>query len=694
VEALRDHSFWRRNFHPTDPPAILESTKREAGYLEAMDTLRGEFEHLLAWLKKSAPAFSMRYQGHMTWDQTLPGMIGYVAAMLYNQNNVAIEASPITTYLEVKAGYELCEMLGYQPHPTDPTMPQAWGHLTCGGSTANIEAVWAARNLKFYPISIKAALTDDDYPELVAARDLTVTLPSGQSGVKLIDLDSWQILNLSVDEILALVTRITEIIGEDNFAVIDKAIGKYSLQNLGFMEFSRTLLDPDVPLPVIFVSGAKHYSLPKGADILGIGANQMKSIPLDIHGRLDVNLLKEQLDECLANKQAVISVIPVIGTTEEGQVDPLADVLDLRDDVYNPANMTFCVHADAAWGGYFAAMVDSTVPPEPAETSEPAPVLPMSDYVTRQYQNLYRADTITLDPHKTGYVPYPAGALCYRNESMRSLIAFEAPYINTDPDGGDPDFVIGSYGIEGSKPGAAAAGVYLSHAVIPLNLDGYGKILGRSLYNCKMFHAWLLNMNTDESEFEVIPTPEISLIGPFKGYKNQTEVNQKIRESLQGKSHKDILRNDDTSYLELLKELGSDLNIITYAFNFKGGPAWNESLEMANEFNKLIYSRISIQADGRDIYGYNFIASTTDFKKDGYGPAFFNHYKARLLRLSGDVEDPNEDSITVIRSVIMDPWISEDLDGNPFLDTIIAELKAVVEESLVEMKEKYPELFT
>nr|WP_237080610.1 hypothetical protein [Myxococcus xanthus] len=111
--ALRDHSFWRRNFHPMDPPAITQSIKRAPGYLRALDTLHTEFDNLLAELKKSAPFFSMRYQGHMTWEQTLPGMAGYFAAMLYNQNNVALEASPLTTVLEVRAGEDLCRMVGY-----------------------------------------------------------------------------------------------------------------------------------------------------------------------------------------------------------------------------------------------------------------------------------------------------------------------------------------------------------------------------------------------------------------------------------------------------------------------------------------------------------------------------------------------------------------------------------------------------
>ncbi|MEQ9486327.1 hypothetical protein [Coleofasciculus sp. F4-SAH-05] len=124
---------------------------------------------------------------------------------------------------------------------------------------------------------------------------------------------------------------------------------------------------------------------------------------------------------------------------------------------------------------------------DPEDT--PLPPLPLSDYVIAQYQHLKHTDTITVDPHKTGYLPYPAGALCYRNMAMRSLIAFEAPYINSDGASTEEELILGTYGIEGSKPGAAAAGVYLSHAAIRPTRQGYGKILGRTLYNCKVFHC-------------------------------------------------------------------------------------------------------------------------------------------------------------------------------------------------------------
>ena len=420
--ALDDHVFWRRNFHPSDPSPITESMKREEDYLNAVDTIKTEFYALLAQLKKSGPFASMRYQGHMTWDQTLPGMAGYFAAMLYNQNNVALEASPITTVLEVEACEDLCQMLGYKQ-----TTPKPWGHLTCGGSTANIEALWAARNLKYYPFSFLEGLKKA-YPTV--ADQFTVALPSGtQEPLK--GLSVWQMLNLSVDDVLNLFERAVNEYEEVDETVLNDAIDPWTLQNMGFMDFSaKFLTDSTVGDGVILVPASKHYSLPKGAALLGVGAKNMHSVPLDVHGRMDVNELKVAIDEYIdgtntddGKKHPIITVVAVFGSTEEGMVDNLVEILNAQT-TYRQQNVDFTVHADCAWGGYFASLVNGDATGVP---------IAVSDYVIQQYQALGSTDTITIDPHKTGYLPYPAGALCYRNMTMRTLIAFVAPYINNAP---------------------------------------------------------------------------------------------------------------------------------------------------------------------------------------------------------------------------------------------------------------------
>jgi vitellogenic carboxypeptidase-like protein len=66
-------------------------------------------DDLMKRLHSSIPFFSPRYQAHMNWDTVLPGSLGYMAAILYNQNNVATEASPVTSKLEKEVGEQLCK---------------------------------------------------------------------------------------------------------------------------------------------------------------------------------------------------------------------------------------------------------------------------------------------------------------------------------------------------------------------------------------------------------------------------------------------------------------------------------------------------------------------------------------------------------------------------------------------------------
>jgi glutamate/tyrosine decarboxylase-like PLP-dependent enzyme len=220
---------------------------------------------------------------------------------------------------------------------------------------------------------------------------------------------------------------------------------------------------------------------------------------------MDMVALRSALDTCLDTKQPVMQVTAVLGSTEESAVDPLADILAIRDE-YRAMGLEFSVHADGAWGGYFASLLRAPLgKPGEEETNvtrtetdawrdlmlgdgERAPGIMLSPYVMRQMLALPGADSITVDPHKAGFAPYPAGALCYRNGAMRDMVSFKAPVVFH----GGIDPTVGVYGIEGSKPGAAAAAVYLAHRVIRTDRSGYGDLLARCQFNAKRFYAMLV----------------------------------------------------------------------------------------------------------------------------------------------------------------------------------------------------------
>ena len=104
-------------------------------------------------------------------------------------------------------------------------------------------------------------------------------------------------------------------------------------------------------------------------------------------------------------------------------------------------------------------------PPEGHHMGRPAdsgfvPESMMSPYVCKQIGSLNLCDTITIDPHKSGFCPYPAGAICYKDKRMNNFLNITGSVLYYHG-----DVNLGDMGLEGSKPGAAAAGTMLAHRV-------------------------------------------------------------------------------------------------------------------------------------------------------------------------------------------------------------------------------------
>lgn len=657
-------------YAPSDPPWVTDEIKRSPAYAASAKALEAGLDALISRLRGSVPFFSYRYQAHMLWDTTLPAVLGYLAAMLYNQNNVAAEASPVTTALEIEVGRDLCAMLGYAVPPVraapSSNGPSPWGHITCDGSVANIESMWVARNLKYFPVSLAAALQHD--ARLKQARGLTIRLPDARSA-RLVDLYGWGLLNLGVDEILALPTRLHNEYGiaTDELDVI---LQGYSIQSIGLLELSRKHL-PGQPAGVVIGPGTMHYSWPKAAALLGIGSEQLIRIPVDLDARMNVNELRAQLDRCLDERRAVIQVVAVVGSTEESAVDPLEDIIGARED-YRRAGMDFPIHVDAAWGGYFASILR----PAPGE-SAPAtweerdvrrytPAMALSAYVERQYRALGAADSITVDPHKAGFIPYPAGGLCYRNGSMRNLVSLKAPVVYH----GGVDPTVGVYGVEGSKPGAAAAAIYLSHRVIRPDQSGYGKILGRTLFNSKRLYAALLTLPREDDPFVIEAIQRLPAVRRGESPQGVRAELTRIRNEIAARSNEEILA--DARTLELFRELGSDQNIVSYAFNLVVDGSRNVDVAKLNDLNTKVFEQLSLGRDLDRVPETPMFVTSFALDPGAYGTDIVEDFRRRL-GVTGSPEVP----ITFLISTTMDPWLTDTAGGN-FIPTLMGVMRQAV----------------
>ncbi len=515
VEALRDHVFWRRNFHPEDGVVIQESDKRRDGYLDATGVLSQALTTLLARLKQDLPFFSGRYLGHMLNEQTLAAQVGYFAAMLYNPNNVAAETSPATTAMELEVAAELARMVGYAPD-------QAWGHLTSGGTLANFEALWIARNTHYLPLAVAGAAR-----ELGVA--LEATLPDG-SRVPLAELDLWQTLNLDPGAALDLHDALHAAVPP---AQARTALDAHSLAAVGYQDYTLQLAttygDP-LPAAVVLVAATAHYSWEKIVRALGIGGHQLRVVPVDAHCRMDPDALWDELKRSAARRAPILALVSVCGTTEESAFDRLDQIVAVRERARRELGLAFHLHSDACYGGYAAAVTwgrDGTRRTAAEIRRSTGTDWPDEGWVSAMAA-LGRTDSVSIDPHKLGYVPYAAGAFLLRDRRARELVALDPPYLAPATTTPTDERFLGRYSLEGSRPGAAAAATWLSHKVVPLHEDGYGHLIERTVVGARRLHAALESADLSGCRTVMLPRPDLNIVNftvRAPGHRTLAQVN-------------------------------------------------------------------------------------------------------------------------------------------------------------------------
>jgi tyrosine decarboxylase len=662
---LQDYFHWRRNYYPSDEVVIPQSMRRDL--VEWNDDLAQKITEMLAGLRKHFPFYSPRYLAHMMSDQTIPSVLGYFAGLLYNPNNVTPEASPVTERWEFEVGRDILEMVGYKAPPEPGGSHEArsefgWAHVTSGGTVANIEVLWAARNAAYFPLAVHRVARELRLP-------LEITLPD-RTSCNLADLDQQQCLGLAPAEIMHLLPRLVDSIRRRLDVPRDIAIARTPelLAASGFsIAHSGAGACYQTRPPAIFVSGAKHYSIYKAADLLGIGRDNVILVDVDGLFRMDIRDLESKIKAALKRGMLPLSVIAIAGTTEEGAVDPVHEMLDLRHELEAESRSSFWMHVDAAWSGYMRSLFESSSHSlaEQVESvrgfvsreldlsdgaySKTLPIQWGSQDVLSAFLAFSRADSITIDPHKMGYIPYPCGVVAFRDDRVRQFLAEPAPYlastISTDQSPFDhrAPTAIGPYILEGSKPGAAVASVWLSHRMIPLNRDGYGEVVRASILAARELYERLIHWDA------------------WAGA-NKVEA--------------------DFSFMPLAPE-PPDTNVVCFLVKEKAAT----SLARMNALNQWIYERFTIESEhskGEYSYSQPFFLSHTVIKYPGYSP---RSVAGPLQRFSIDASEYFQLGLFVLRATIMSPYIvlAEETarHGRPLLGQFMERLARKAREGIV-----------
>ena len=157
---------WEAEWGPYEKhrSTAVEASRLEDGMREYLERLGGNY-----------PFFHPRYAGQMLKPPHPVAMAAYLAAMRINPNNHALDGGPPTGQMEKEVVAQIAEMLGFPE--------EALGHLTSGGTVANLEALWVARHL--HP-GMKVAYSEDAHYTHGRMCEVlqvdTVKVPSGTAG--------------------------------------------------------------------------------------------------------------------------------------------------------------------------------------------------------------------------------------------------------------------------------------------------------------------------------------------------------------------------------------------------------------------------------------------------------------------------------------------------------------------------------
>jgi aromatic-L-amino-acid/L-tryptophan decarboxylase len=186
-----------------------------------------------------------------------------------------------------------------------------------------------------------------------------------------------------------------------------------SIANLSAIVAARERM-PDPTRGRIYVGAEAHASVRKAARIAGLSSEQIRVCPSSDGLRLDVEAVRLAIKDDLADGHLPLAIVAAAGTTNAGAIDPLEDLADLA------AETGTWLHVDAAYGGFFQ----------------------LTERGRRRLSGIERADSITLDPHKSLFLPFGTGALLVRDRAdLQRAFAEDAEYLR-DLDGVDelPDF--------------------------------------------------------------------------------------------------------------------------------------------------------------------------------------------------------------------------------------------------------------
>ena len=213
----------------------------------------------------------------------------------------------------------------------------------------------------------------------------------------------------------------------------------------------------------IIIPDSAHFSFKKAANMLNLKIVEAK---LDDNYRIDVESVKSAISP------KTVAIVAIAGTTELGLIDPIEEIskIAFENNIY--------FHVDAAFGGFSIPFL-----------RESGYDLPVFDF------SLEGVCSITVDPHKMGLAPIPAGGIIFRREEYLDVMAVDSPYLTVKTQST----------IVGTRLGASSAATY---AIMKyFGKEGYSKLVKRLMDDTMFFYE-----NLKKLGYEIVCEPELNIV--------------------------------------------------------------------------------------------------------------------------------------------------------------------------------------
>ncbi|MBR6927959.1 MAG: tyrosine decarboxylase MfnA [Methanobrevibacter sp.] len=231
----------------------------------------------------------------------------------------------------------------------------------------------------------------------------------------------------------------------------------------------------------IIIPDSAHFSFKKAADMLNLKIVEAK---LDDNYKIDVESVREAISD------KTVAIVAIAGTTELGLIDPIEEISKIAHE----NNIYF--HVDAAFGGFSIPFLKRI-----------GYDLPVFDF------SLEGVCSITVDPHKMGLAPIPAGGIIFRCEEYLDVMAVDSPYLTVKTQST----------IVGTRLGASSAATY---AIMKyFGKEGYSKIAKELMDNTAFFAEGL-----KEIGYEIVCEPELNIVAFNHPDMDAHDLAQKLEE--------------------------------------------------------------------------------------------------------------------------------------------------------------------